>query len=261
MTSDRKLKTLYIGAYDFLKQRMGKEALEHKLNHYRQYRAETMQDVFWHMLNSLTNKVGMRATIGDIDPLGAFLFNFDPYQTYAHYNDDWRKLFKIIKNNHTPPGPMKMKKENSFWAIFCKGILSGAEFLTTFDSFESFDKFVFSFSFNDISIAGLPILIDNEVYGMGFPLACDFLKELGYRNYGKPDTHTITILYEIGVAPSRSVYDIFKTMVKVAKANDQTTVIVDYILWLIGSGKYVGENETIVRQKQAFIQEIKPKLE
>jgi len=50
-------------------------------------------------------------------------------------------------------------------------------------------------------------------------------------------------------------------MVKVAKANNQTTVIVDYILWLIGSGKYVGENETIVRQKQAFIQEIKPKLE
>ncbi|MEE8553348.1 MAG: hypothetical protein V3S72_08615, partial [Desulfobacterales bacterium] len=162
---------------------------------------------------------------------------------------------------HTPPGPMNMKKENSFWAIFCKGILSGAEFLTTFDSFESFDKFVYSFSFNDISIAGLPILIDCEVYGMGFPLACDFLKELGYRNYGKPDTHTITILYEIGVAPSRSVYDIFKTMVKVAKANDQTTVIVDYILWLIGSGKYVGENETIVMQKQAFIQEIKPKLE
>ncbi len=96
---------------------------------------------------------------------------------------------------------------------------------------------------------------------MGFPLACDFLKELGYRNYGKPDTHTITILYEIGIAPSRSVYDIFKTMVKVAKANNQTTVIVDYILWLIGSGKYVGENEKIVRQKQAFIQEIKPKLE
>ncbi len=100
MSSDCKLKTLYIGAYDFLKQRMGKEALEHKLNHYRQYRAETMQDVFWHMLNSLTNKVGMRATIGVINPLGAFLFNFDPYQTYmpGRYRFFENKIKEKIEN-------------------------------------------------------------------------------------------------------------------------------------------------------------------
>ena len=40
-----------------------KDALEQRLNHYRQYKIETMDDLFWYLLNSLTNKVGMRATI------------------------------------------------------------------------------------------------------------------------------------------------------------------------------------------------------
>jgi len=36
--------------------------------------------------------------------------------------------------------------------------------------------------------------------------------------------------------------------------------VVDYLLWLIGSGKYVDENERITRQKAAFIWQIQPKL-
>jgi hypothetical protein len=84
-------------------------------------------------------------------------------------------LFADIKEKHTPPGPMDINKPISYWAIFCKGILSGAELLSQFDSFESFDEFVNSFAFNDISIAALPILLDQEIYGMGFPLGCDWL--------------------------------------------------------------------------------------
>ncbi len=50
-----------------------------------------MEDVFWHLINSLTNKVGMRTTIGDINALRAHLFHYDPWQTYTHYQDDWEK--------------------------------------------------------------------------------------------------------------------------------------------------------------------------
>ena len=80
MTTDRKFKMLYAAAYEYLESRIGKEALEHKLNHYRHYKVDNMYDVFWHLLNSLTNKAGMRATIGDIDPLDPFLFGFDPWE-------------------------------------------------------------------------------------------------------------------------------------------------------------------------------------
>lgn len=261
MKTDLKLKTLYEYAYDYLATKIGQSALEQKLNHYRNHKADTMIDLFWYLLNSLTNKVGMRATIGDIDVLGDYLFCFDPYQCHEHYQDNWEKLFKQIQDNHTPPGPMNIKNKNSYWVLFSKGILSGAEFLSQFESYSAFDNFVKSFAFNDLSIAALPILLDQEIFGMGFPIACDWLKEIGYSNYCKPDTHTIAILYETGVAASQSNYDIFKTMVKMAKVNNEPPAVIDRLLWLIGSGKYVEKNEKITRQKAAFIQDIRPKLE
>jgi hypothetical protein len=248
MKTDRKLKQLYAAAYQFLESEIGRQALENKLNHYRQYKAETMEDVYWHLINSLTNKVGMRATIGDIDALTPHLFHWDPWQTCDHYRDDWEKLFRVIQADYTPLGPMNIKNKSSFWVIFCKGILSGAAFLSEFESVDHFDEFVQSFAFNDLTIAALPIVIDQEVYGMGFPLGCDWLKEIGYGNYGKPDTHTIDILSETGLAPGTGTYDVFKTLVRLAKANGEQTVIVDYVLWLVGSGRYVGENDKITRQ-------------
>ncbi len=261
MVSDRKLRLLYTLAYEFLVFKIGQSALEQKLNHYRQHKAETMEDVFWYLINSLTNKVGMRATIGDIDVLGPFLFNFDPIQCHGHYQDKWKKLFKVIQANHMPPGPMKINNKSSYWVIFCKGILSGAEFLSQFESYKAFDEFVNNFTFNDVSIAALPIILDQEIYGMGFPIACDWLKEIGYTNYCKPDTHTIDILYETRVAPNEDNYTVFQTMVRMARVNNEAPAVVDRLLWLIGSGKYVGENEKITRQKKAFIQDVRPILD
>jgi len=260
MTPDRKFKMLYTAAYDYLESRIGKEALEHKLNHYRCHKVNNMHDVFWYLSNSLTNKVGMRATIGAIDPLEPFLFGFDPWQTHSHYQDDWKQLFADIKEKYTPPGPMDINKPNSYWAIFTKGVLSGAEFLSQFDSFESFDEFVSSFTFNDISIAALPILLDQEIYGMGFPLGCDFLKEIGYTNYAKPDTHTIDILYGTGVAASQDNYVVYRAMVRMGRINNEVPAVVDRLLWFIGSGRYVDENVKITRQKTGFIRLLRPKL-
>jgi hypothetical protein len=261
MKTDLKLKTLYKCAYDYLVSKIGRKALEQKLNHYRYHKVDTMENLFWYMLNSLTNKVGMRATIGDIDVLEPYLFNFDPFQTHAHYNDNWKKLFKKIQDNYTPPGPMNIKNKNSYWVIFCKGILSGAEFLSQFESYETFDDFVNSFDFNDISIGALPILLDQEVYGMGFPIACDWLKEIGYSNYCKPDTHTIDILFESGVTPNQDNYTVFQAMVRMGRVNNEPPAVIDRLLWLIGSGKYVEKNEKITRQKAAFIQDICPILD
>ena len=261
MNTDLKLKVLYKCAYDYLESKIGKDALEKKLNHYRYHKADTMEDLFWYMLNSLTNKVGMRATIGDIDDLGSYLFDFDPYQTHTHYQDNWEKLFKEIQNNYTPPGPMNKKNKNSFWVIFCKGILSGAEFLSQFESYDAFDEFVNGFAFNDISIGALSILLDQEVYGMGFPIANDWLKEIGYSNYCKPDTHTIAILHETGVASSQDNYSVFQAMVRMARVNNEPPSVIDRLLWLIGSGKFVEENEKITRQKASFIKDICPILD
>ncbi len=137
----------------------------------------------------------------------------------------------------------------------------GTEFLSRFDSFESFDQFVSSFNFNDIAITGLPILLDQEIYGMGFPLACDWLKEMGYTNYAKPDTHSIDILYVTRIAPRQDNYVVYKTMVRMAGVNDEVPAVVDRLLWFIGSGKYVDEHDKITRQKAGFIRDLRLKLD
>jgi thermostable 8-oxoguanine DNA glycosylase len=52
------------------------------------------------------------------------------------------------------------------------------------------------------------MLISREVKGIGFPLACDFLKEMGFTGFAKPDVHIKTIFkavirvaINVGVTP------------------------------------------------------------
>jgi hypothetical protein len=133
----------------------------------------------------------MPRTIGDIDDLAPHLHEFDPYRV-ADY--DWKTLFNVIQKKHTPPGRMN---KGGYWGVFVRGAVSGAAFLNEFKLYRQFDKFVTGFS--DDTLAAVPICIAEEVYGMGFALACDFLKECGYRSYAKPDTHIKTILSECGL--------------------------------------------------------------
>ena len=42
-------------------------------------------------------------------------------------------------------------------------------------------------------------MISVKVSGFGFPLAYDFLKELGYTEYKKPDVHLIDIFKGLGL--------------------------------------------------------------
>ena len=100
MDIDRKLKILYTSAHQFIQEKIGQKSLDEKLDYYRgDYKVETMEDVYWQLLTSLTNKRGMMRTIGYIDALGPYLFDFNPALTHEHYRDDWEKLFKGIKEN------------------------------------------------------------------------------------------------------------------------------------------------------------------
>ncbi len=146
---------------------------------------------------------------------------------------------------------MNIEKENSFWVIFIKGILSSAAFSSSFKSFKSFDRLVANFSFNDMSLAAVPIIMSQEIYGLGFPLACDVLKELGYVNYAKSDVHVKTILFECGLVDRYDDYEVFSAVVRMARVCGELPVIVDYVLWSIGAE----------RQRENFIEEVRGRLE
>ncbi|NCD05852.1 MAG: hypothetical protein EOL97_07010 [Spirochaetia bacterium] len=50
------------------------------------------------------------------------------------------------------------------------------------------------FEYNLQTKIALPLLISKKISGIGFALACDFLKELGFTDYSKPDVHIVAVL-------------------------------------------------------------------
>jgi len=110
---------------------------------------------------------------------------------------------------------------------------------------------------DDRARPALPMLIALEIEGVGFPLACDFLKENGYRNFAKPDVHIKDIFTRLGLARSRNDYEVFSSVVRVALNVGETPYCVDKLFWLIGSGNFydhphIGEDGRIGNNKEQF---------
>lgn len=57
-------------------------------------------------------------------------------------------------------------------------------------------EFVSRFDYNISTRMALPLLISTKISGVGFALACDTLKELGFTNYPKPDVHMMDAVYQ-----------------------------------------------------------------
>jgi hypothetical protein len=203
----------------------------------------------------------MPNTIGDIDDLNYVLFNFDPKKVIKEYGNAWQKLFKRINSECNPKSQMNIKKKNSYWAIFCRGAISSAKFLSRFTSFDQFNEFINHFYFNEFTRAALPMLIAKEVDGLGFALACDFLKESGYTEFVKPDTHIKTIFKGLGISnPESKDYKVFKDVIQFSKIINQTPYAVDKLFWLIGSGDFYLDGIEVKTKRSGFIKMCKNML-
>jgi thermostable 8-oxoguanine DNA glycosylase len=86
------------------------------------------------------------------------------------------------------------------------------------------------------------MLLSYEIDGFGFALSCDFLKEMGYVKFGKPDTHVKDVFVALGLLgtvaknSSKADYLSLRIIDSIATANNTTAYAVDKLLWLIGSG-------------------------
>jgi thermostable 8-oxoguanine DNA glycosylase len=106
-------------------------------------------------------------------------------------------------------------------------------------------------------------MISIEISGIGFPLACDFLKEIGFVEYGKPDVHLKDIFKALGIidpdekSVTKQDYASLKAIDRIANACNVTPFAVDKVFWLIGSGNFYLTGINIGRQKQKFINQIK----
>lgn len=220
---------------------------------------EGKDELFYKMIISLTNRQGFNNFIGsDVLPNSSdILFDYNPAKVYKTYKNNPDDLLRQYKESF--PNKKIRNNRRSAWVQYVDGIISIAKFLSSFNNLTDFDSFVRSFAYNDYTKASLPMLLSREIKGYGFALACDFLKETGYSDYGKPDIHLKDIFVGINLVDTSDDLEVFRMISKISNASNEKPAVVDKVFWIIGSGKFNRYNEThsnpipVKRMKEDFI--------
>lgn len=206
-------------------------------------RVTSINRVYKRLLYSAQN-ANMKASVisgcmdGGLDALSPVLFSFDPRTVVARYGDDWESVLDDIVLEVKPRGQIR-RTRRSIWPQFCRSIVSGAGFLVQFRDADAFYACADRYDADAATRADLPMLISKQVTGLGFALACDFVKEIGYSNYVKPDVHTKKILAGLGLIPE-TVNDqtAFSAITSFARSAALPPYHVDKLMWLVGSGYF-----------------------
>jgi hypothetical protein len=228
------------------------------------------EELYRHLLEHAQN-TGMKRrvigeSIGGVDRLGIVLYKFNPTEVLAAHGDNWQSVLDLIVKELRPKGKIRTTPR-SIWPRYCQTILSAAGFIDQFASVDDFFSWVDFFDRDDRSRASLPMLLDHEIKGFGFALSCDFLKELGYVNFPKPDVHLRDIFTALELCPDGTDdYHLFKAIVRVASHSNVTPYAADKVFWLIGSGNFyedkkeIGSNGYIGGNKIGFIEFARQKM-
>jgi len=239
------------------------ELLQHYLSPPSCLVPRTMPEVFRRLLESAQNR-GMMTTViggavGGLDSLGPVLADFTPLgvtQRFASPDD----LLDTIVKELRPVGKLR-RAPGALWPLFARATLSGAQFLGQFADGPEFVAWIQEFNLDPRKRAALPLLLSQEIDGFGFALACDFLKELGFSNFAKPDVHVKAIIKGLKLSSdAASDYAVFKAVVRIAAHCDRTPYDVDKVFWLVGSGRFydhpeIGRKGRIIANRTRFIQE------
>ncbi len=232
-------------------------------------RPDSMNGVYQRILEAAQN-ANMRAgviggAIGGIDKLGVVLCDFDPAEVLKKFSSGWEEILDEIEEKSKPNGKIR-RSPRSIWPRYCQTILSSAEFLSQFSNVKDFYFWVDCFDKDNITRPALPLLLEKEISGIGFALACDFLKELGYDNFAKPDVHLRDIFTALELCPAEADdYGVFKSIINFSTNAGVSPYKVDKLFWLIGSGYFykdlhVGKEGRTGSHKVEFIAFAKNKL-
>ena len=220
------------------------------------------QGIYQRILESAQNanmKAGVIGkAIGGVEKLSIVLDNFSPNNVLSKYNGNWEVVLDDIVEKLKPRGEIR-RTPRSIWPHYCQTILSAANFIEQFASADDFFSWVDFFDKDDRARASLPMLLSREIEGFGFALSCDFLKELGYVNFPKPDVHLRDIFTSLNLCPSNNDdYQLFKAIIRLAGNASVSAYNADKVFWLIGSGYFyddsqIGNNGRIGSRKKEFI--------
>ncbi len=214
---------------------------------------KTLTDVYIRFIKSAQNYQAMPNIINFSEreeDLAGILYDFD-YQKIAVMSEE--ELYKTFRNKFNVI--TTDQKKNSWYKWSCS-VVDSAKFVCGFTDIADFDKFVKLFDYNTASRMALPLLIQKKIRGIGFALACDLLKELGYTSYPKPDAHLISVFKEAGICKGDPI-SVYEAIIQMAEDCNETPYKVDKVFWLICSGNYYHEKIKEESHKQELIELLK----
>jgi hypothetical protein len=227
------------------------------------------KDIYHRILESAQNanmKAGVIGrSIGGVEKLALVLEGFNPGAVLDKYGGNWEAVLRDIVEMLEPRGKIRTTPL-SIWPRYCQTILSAARFMAQFSSASDFFSWVDFFDRDERARASLPMLLSQEIEGVGFALSCDFLKEMGYINFPKPDRHLRDIFTDLRLCQDKADdYQLFKAIVRVAGHAGVSAYNADKVFWLIGSGDlyrdlHIGKQGKIGSHKGEFIKYAAPLL-
>lgn len=169
-------------------------------------------------------------------------FDVDKYQFI--YEADYKALEKSIEGNPTFPTLNRVLNNAYRKEIVYRGVHTIAQFIKkqkyknpVKKQYSSFDEY-----FKDVS--DMFVLDDiKKLYGIGFALFADAIKEAGIIDIVKPDLHIVNILNEefrdktdkeFKIPTSMNEFKkILEIFYELAKTNNKTIYDVDKVLWMV----------------------------
>lgn len=222
------------------------------------HRPATLSGVFAHLAFSAQNYWGLPHVIGcklgpnGVDELAELLSDFDPAAVVEEYGDDWEGLLDRIDAEFFPGEPRE-RGPRSAWRKYCLAVLTGAKWLTQFEDANDFYRWVEGHDHNARKRFDLAHAIAAEVHGYGPALACDFVKELGFLNWSKPDVHLKKIFVGLGLAASEDNWTVFRAINRLARNVGVSPYHADKVFWLISSGRFYHNGVEVGRRRDRFI--------
>ena len=141
-------------------------------------------------------------------------------------------------------------ERDTMWLKYCKSVITGASFMMNFQDDKDFVDTFDSFNKNDMTREALALFLSKKIYNKGFALACNWLKELGYFKYAKPDTHTKDVCKALGLVSGDDDIECFEAMIKTANEAGVEAYKVDKVWWLICSGNFYRYNVELPNPRQ-----------
>ena len=213
--------------------------------------------------------------------LASVLFNFDPHKVVETFKGDHKKVLQHILQQylHILSDPPKWNKKTcQAWKKYAQTICSAAAFLVDDQQYKTFKSLLSHANIKDVDTLLPPVqLLKKNIKGMNFALACDFIKELGYRDYVMPDRYLIetclaTSLIDIKQirkaahktkilhkppkkknakrsydASNISTSKFFKAIVTLCRDNGIIPYEFDKLIWLVVSGLFIQPDDKVVK--------------